>query len=66
MKITDPEAPLPVPAAAAQLRVLLPEGARYTDLRDKLLANDVETRQVRHLVEDETIVETSGRVTASA
>lgn len=67
LKITDPDAGLPAPPPGADVRVLLPQGRQFAVLQEKLAANDVEARQVRHLVEDETLTgRPDGRVTAAA
>ncbi|MBV9844357.1 MAG: DEAD/DEAH box helicase [Kutzneria sp.] len=66
LKVTDPDADLPAAPPGTDLRVLLPDGPRFATLRDKLIANDLDVRAVRHLVEDEVIVGRDDSITATA
>lgn len=66
MKVTDPDADVPSPPPGTDVRVLLPDSPQFTVLRDKLVANGIEVRQVPHLIEDEIITEEDGKVAASA
>ena len=64
VKLTSPDGVVPVAAPGVEVRVLLPEGQAFSAVRDKLAADDVEVRQVRHLLEDEVVAERDGNVTA--
>jgi ATP-dependent DNA helicase len=55
LKLTDPDAELPVCPPDADVRVLLPAAEEFSTLRDKLAANGIEAREVPYLAEDETI-----------
>lgn len=55
LKVTDPDAELPVAPPDADVRVLLPAGREFSDLRGKLAANGIESRDVPYLLETETI-----------
>lgn len=65
IKITDPEADIPAASPGADIRVLIPDDPRFVDLRHKLAANDIPTRQVKHLIEEESIQHRGGRLSAS-
>lgn len=55
LKLTDPDAELPVTPPDTDVRVLLPVGREFEDLRNKLSANGIEWREVPYLIEDEMI-----------
>jgi helicase len=64
LKISDPDAALPVVQPGTHLRVLLPADERFTVLADKLTGSDAHVRRVRYLVEDEDIAPANGQLTA--
>jgi ATP-dependent DNA helicase len=66
MKVSSPEPDLPALPREAEKRVLLPDDPRFLVLRDTLAAQGVEVRQLKYLIEDETVVtEAAGGLTAS-
>lgn len=60
VKQTDPDAELPVTPLDADVRVLIPAGKEFEDLRNKLSANGIEAREIPYLVETETITGRDG------
>jgi helicase len=64
LKISDPEAELPIVAPGANVRALLPEDERFTVLADKMAGSGAQVRRVRYLVEDEAVGSDSGQLTA--
>jgi helicase len=63
LKITDPQAPLPVVPPGTDLRVLLPQDEQFTVLAEKITGTGGQARQVRYLVEDEVVSAERGRLT---
>ncbi|MEV0361029.1 DEAD/DEAH box helicase [Nocardia sp. NPDC050697] len=55
MKIVDPTVTVPAFPKEADVRVLLPQGERFSDLRSRLLLDGILFREVRYLLEEETI-----------
>jgi ATP-dependent DNA helicase len=60
MKISDPDRPVPHLEPGAEVRVLLPAGAAFDPVAEKLAGAGVAVRRVRHLLEDETIEQAPG------
>src|SRR5437879_7593296 len=60
VKLTDPDAELPVVPPDTDVRVLVPAGDAFEDLRNKLSANGIPVREVPYLVESETITGDDG------
>ncbi|GIH21401.1 DEAD/DEAH box helicase [Rugosimonospora africana] len=58
LKICDPDVLLPEVPPGSDIRVLLPDDERFTELQDKLAVAGADTRRVRYLLEDESIVAT--------
>ncbi|WP_280427293.1 DEAD/DEAH box helicase [Nocardia brasiliensis] len=55
MKITDPDAMLPQYPPNTDVRVLIPVGERFADLRSRLTADQVPFREVGYLLEQESV-----------
>jgi len=60
-KVTDPRAAVPVRPPAVDLRVILPLAPEFTGLRARLSAAGVAHREVRYLLEEETVSTTDDR-----
>jgi helicase len=55
LKTADPDAAMPEFAAGTDVRVLLPDGERFRELRERLVARDAEVRSVKYWIEQELV-----------
>jgi len=62
--VTKPDSDLLRFPPGAEVRVVLPVDSGFSDLRDKLVSDGVELRQIRYLIEGEAIAEVDGCITA--